>query len=245
MWHPLLQKYDWYWRVEPGINFYCDMEYDPFTFLRENGKVYGFVITIPDVHSTIPSLWSTAKQFFDSHPQYIAEDNALGFVLDWDGWQDIREETERAEAHSQVHGEGYNLCHFWSNFEIGSFDFFRGEAYTSYFRALDAAGGFYYERWGDAPVHTLGLVALTGRTQIHHFSDIGYYHPPFWRCPHDRESYTSGRCLCPTAGIDMDNENIDFEPFSCLPRWWRRAGRQHVFNFTTGLRVDHPRDPYA
>jgi len=46
----------------------------------------------------------------------------------------------------------YNLCHFWSNFEIASLDFWRGEAYMKYFETLDKAGGFYYERWGDAPV---------------------------------------------------------------------------------------------
>lgn len=33
----------------------------------------------------------------------------------------------------------------WSNFEIASMDFWRGEAYTKYFEYLDATGGFYYE----------------------------------------------------------------------------------------------------
>lgn len=42
-------------------------------------------------------------------------------------------------------GETYNLCHFWSNFEIADLDFWRGEAYEKYFEALDKAGGFYYE----------------------------------------------------------------------------------------------------
>jgi Glycolipid 2-alpha-mannosyltransferase len=44
---------------------------------------------------------------------------------------------------------------FWSNFEIGSLDFYRSEAYTAYFEHLDKAGGFFYERWGDAPVHSI------------------------------------------------------------------------------------------
>ena len=66
----------------------------------------------------------------------MAPGNALNFLVDdEEGWN----------------GE-YNLCHFWSNFEIASLDFWRGEAYIKYFEALDRAGGFYYERWGDAPV---------------------------------------------------------------------------------------------
>ena len=31
----------------------------------------------------------------------------------------------------------YNLCHFWSNFEIVDLSFFRSEAYTAYFNYLD------------------------------------------------------------------------------------------------------------
>ena len=30
--------------------------------------------------------------------------------------------------------------------------FLRSQAYIDYFNYLDQAGGFYYERWGDAPV---------------------------------------------------------------------------------------------
>jgi hypothetical protein len=34
-------------------------------------------------------------------------------------------------------------------------------------------GGFYYERWGDAPVHTLAAAMLLKPEQLHHFSDVG------------------------------------------------------------------------
>lgn len=61
-----------------------------------------------------------------AHPEYIPEDNALKFLSD-DG------------------GQTYNRCHFWSNFEIGDLNFWRGEAYTKFFEHLDSAGGFYYE----------------------------------------------------------------------------------------------------
>lgn len=46
---------------------------------------------------------------------------------------------------SDNNGDTYNRCHFWSNFEIGDLDFWRGEAYTKYFDFLDSKGGFYYE----------------------------------------------------------------------------------------------------
>lgn len=28
-------------RVEPNVEFYCDLDYDPFLFMQENNKKYG------------------------------------------------------------------------------------------------------------------------------------------------------------------------------------------------------------
>jgi alpha 1,2-mannosyltransferase len=52
----IMQKYDFYWRVEPCIpdkivadvvtEYYCDVYYDPFKFMRENGKKYGWVMSM-------------------------------------------------------------------------------------------------------------------------------------------------------------------------------------------------------
>lgn len=48
-----------------------------------------------------------------------------------------------------------------------------------FFEYLDKAGGFYYERWGDAPVHSIGAALFAKKEQIHWFEDIGYKHEPF------------------------------------------------------------------
>lgn len=66
------------------------------------------------------------SEFITEHPQYLADDNAMKFLSD-DG------------------GQTYNLCHYWSNFEIADLDFWRGEAYTKFFDYLESKGGFYYE----------------------------------------------------------------------------------------------------
>jgi hypothetical protein len=39
--HPLLDQYDYYWRVEPDVDYYCDVDYDVFKFMRDNNKKYG------------------------------------------------------------------------------------------------------------------------------------------------------------------------------------------------------------
>ncbi|KAF8590598.1 glycosyltransferase family 15 protein [Ramaria rubella] len=191
--HELLKDYEYYWRVEPNVRFYCDLDYDPFLIMKDQNKVYGFTVSLYEYEATIPTLWQTTKEFIKEHPEYISKDNAMAF-LSADG------------------GETYNRCHFWSNFEIGDLKFWRGEAYSKYFEYLDKAGGFYYERWGDAPVHSIGAALFARKDQLHFFEDIGYRHEPFQHCPQG-ESHARGKCWCDV------NENFDKEWYSCLKQY--------------------------
>lgn len=175
--HPLMQKYRWYWRVEPGVKFYCDIEYDLFKYMQDNDYKYGFTISMHEFRETIPTLWNTTLEFVKKHPEYVAKDNLLKFVSD-DG------------------GKTYNRCHFWSNFEVADMEFWRGPAYSEYFDYLDQTGGFFYERWGDAPVHSIAAAFFLNKTQFHHFEDLGYYHGPYTACPTTQELRRKGRCTC-------------------------------------------------
>ncbi|GMG27171.1 unnamed protein product [Ambrosiozyma monospora] len=80
--HPLLDDYEWYWRVDPGINILCDINYDLFKYMKDNNKVYGFTITLPEYIATIPTLWDVTKEFIKENPQYVAEDNLMDWVSD-------------------------------------------------------------------------------------------------------------------------------------------------------------------
>lgn len=191
--HPLLANYDYYWRVEPGVKFFCDLSYDPFLVMQDQNKVYGFTISLFEYIETIPTLWESVKEFIQEHPEYIPEDNGMKFLSD-DG------------------GETYNRCHFWSNFEIGDLRFWRQEAYVKFFEHLDRAGGFYYERWGDAPVHSIGAALFAKKDQIHFFEDIGYRHEPFQHCPQGA-AHARGKCWC-----DVSN-NFDWEWYSCTNKY--------------------------
>ena len=157
---------------------------------------------------------SRGSDFLKTHPEYLAEGNAMDFISD-NG------------------GEEYNLCHcelpdpvlpmnadvscfaVWSNFEIADMDFWRAPAYTAYVDYLEATGGFYYEvgpghcffpqsltyrvfhqRWGDAPVHSIGVALFAKKDQIHFFDEIGYEHAPYQHCPREKKSWQSGSCGC-------------------------------------------------
>ncbi|KAH8116552.1 glycosyl transferase [Phellopilus nigrolimitatus] len=177
--HELLAQFKWYWRVEPGVAYPCDIPFDPFAYMIENNKRYSFTITLEEWEETLPTLWDRTRDYMSEYSEYIAENNALPYITD-------------------DNGETYNKCYFYSNFEVADLDFFRSDAYLAYFNYLDVTGKFYYERWGDAPVHTVAAAMFLPRDQLHYFRDIGYYHAPYYNCP---ESPTSDqlRCECKPA----------------------------------------------
>ncbi|PVV03066.1 hypothetical protein BB560_002473 [Smittium megazygosporum] len=194
--HPLMLKYEFYWRIEPDVDYYCNIDYDPFLYMKQNNKLYSFVISLKEIPTTIPSLYE--------HTLRYAVDNNLSssffnFFSNKDG--------------------SYNLCHFWSNFEIASFKFFRSELYEKYFNYLDSTGNFYYERWGDAPIHSLAAGLFLSPDQIHFFDDIGYRHDKFSHCRQPQNQLepliiNENVCYCPP-----NVETIDFKPFSCIPNY--------------------------
>ncbi|KAI9472005.1 MAG: nucleotide-diphospho-sugar transferase [Benjaminiella poitrasii] len=194
MMHPLLDGLDYYWRVEPGVKFSCDIDYDPFRLMQERNIKYGFTIALREYRATIPTLWQTTVEYAKSHPQYIyprtRPDSLLRLVSHDNGWS-------------------YNLCHFWSNFEIASVKFMRSEGYQSYFRYLDKAGGFFYERWGDAPVHSIATALMLKKSDVHWFYDIGYKHDNFEHCPMEEKWLVNSKCYCDPA------TSFDVNPGSC------------------------------
>lgn len=193
--HPLMLNYEYYWRVEPSIELFCDISFDPFRYMKDHNKKYSFVISLYEYWETIPTLWDSVKTFMKKHPEHIPEGNAMEFVSD-DG------------------GESYNKCHFWSNFEIGSLDWLRSQEYIDYFTSLDLDGGFFYERWGDAPVHSIAASLMLKKEQIHFWNEIAYYHVPFTHCPSDEKTRLDLRCSC------KPEENFDWKGYSCTNRWF-------------------------
>lgn len=126
--------------------------------MRDNNMKYGFNMNILDDARSFPSLWSRTRSFINAHPEFIHPDADLDWLLD-------------------THNSGdYNNCQFFSNFEVGDLNFFRGEANEKYFNWLDRGGGFYYERFGDAPIHTLSVAMFVPKSEIWFFRDIGYQH---------------------------------------------------------------------
>lgn len=150
--HSLLRDLEYYWRVEPESKYLCDIDFDPFIFMKENNKKFGklclpatdhyfsfitshthtkiaFVINDGERIENIPTLWEATRNFITSNwPLIQPWDDSIQPLLTNKGWQH------------------YNGCLFWNNFAIYSLDYMRSSAYRAFFEYLDKEGGFFYER---------------------------------------------------------------------------------------------------
>lgn len=180
--HPAILPYRWYWRVEPSISFTCAITYDPFVEMEKHDKKYGYTIALWEKGTTVPSLFRRISEYKErlqiaTTPLWTALINPA--PLPWPFRRVLTWFRNRDQ-----YGDMWNMCHFWSNFEIADMTFFRSDAYRNLFRFLDEDGGFYYERWGDAPVHSLAAALLLEPQELHHFSDFGYVHANLQYCTH-------------------------------------------------------------
>lgn len=219
-----LAPYNWYWRVEPNIKYSCDVPEDPFRTMVDGGKVYGFALAMTEDKRTVRKLWKTSRDYFEKRASWNAS------VPEGDSYDTIQHTSlgfieQNTDTNLLVRGD-FNYCHYWSNFEIGSLAFFRGPDYDGYFEALDRTGNFFYERWGDAPVHTIAVSYLLPPEKIHYFDNTGYYHEKIGNCPRDRKVFKALNCACSRY------QDFSWKKYSCVPRWFK------------GLRLDSPHEAH-
>lgn len=146
-----------------------------------HGKKYGYTIALWEVDNTVPGLFRAVSDF--KKEKRIATTNLWRSMIKA-SWAPIPFRAMLSLLPwRDASGDAWNLCHYWSNFEIANMDFFRSRDYRDFFEFLDRKGGFYFERWGDASVHALATALLLEPHQLHHFQDFGYYHDPWRVCP--------------------------------------------------------------
>lgn len=175
-----------------------------------NNKTYGFTIAVKELRETVPNIFRYASAY--KRKNKLKSQGLWEMFVEKAEEREEREEKEKAKEHEKsqkyqkplpqeiidsepdysgipnfksdaMEGETYNMCHFWSNFEIARLDFFRSKEYNDFFEMMDRSGGFWMERWGDAPIHSLAAGALLGPRDIHYFRDFGYRHTTIQHCP--------------------------------------------------------------
>ncbi|PYI11118.1 glycosyl transferase [Aspergillus sclerotiicarbonarius CBS 121057] len=232
--HPLLMKYEWYWRLEPEIKYFCDITYDPFIKMAEANKTYGFTIAVKELRETVPNIFRYASAYKRKHN--LASKGLWEMFLEKPEEEEPKPEEEKQEKLPEeilqnepgentvpdvdpeaMEGEKYNMCHFWSNFEIARLDFFRSKEYEEFFDMMDKSGGFWMERWGDAPIHSLAAGVLLSPGDIHYFRDFGYRHTTIQHCPANAPARQLPRIPWLETTTEDEKERIEEDEYWANP----------------------------
>ncbi|KAG5993566.1 hypothetical protein E4U43_003471 [Claviceps pusilla] len=76
-----LQTYDWFWRIEPGVQFTHDVKFDVFRFMRDHNIAYGSNrASLGPTHLT--SLSHDVKRFLEKHPDLLHAEANLSWLLE-------------------------------------------------------------------------------------------------------------------------------------------------------------------
>ncbi|KAG5953239.1 hypothetical protein E4U53_006252 [Claviceps sorghi] len=76
-----LQTYDWFWRIEPGVQFTHDVRFDVFRFMRDHNIAYGSNrASLGPTH--LPSLSHDVKSFLEKHPDLLHAEADLSWLLE-------------------------------------------------------------------------------------------------------------------------------------------------------------------
>lgn len=164
----------------------------------ENNKTYGFTIAVKELRETVPNIWRYASA-------YKRTNNLTSKGL-WEMFVEPKPEPEKKEPIPEpetpalpeeillsepgrnglpdidpeaMEGESYNMCHFWSNFEIARLSFFRSKEYEDFFEMMDRSGGFWMERVCQSlPVFPRSMVV-----RLANCSSSGVMHPSILLLP--------------------------------------------------------------
>lgn len=145
---PSLDKYEFYLRLDTDSVIPRPVLWDPFVLMKAQKCDYAYNYFMAE-HPTklVDGLWETYLRWAES-----------------EGVQESRVSYVRSVVTNSTTSEYFGGL-FFNNFEMATFRVKRHELYRSLFRYIDTTPpfGIVQLRWGDAPVHTLGvLTVLTG-----------------------------------------------------------------------------------
>lgn len=136
---------------------------DPFMKMMEANKTYGFTIAVKELRETVPNIFRYASAY--KRKNNMKSKGLWEMFLERPTEEEAPPEAEKMEKLPEeilqsergvnnlddidpeaMEGESYNMCHFWSNFEIARLDWFRSKEYEDFFQMMDRSGGFWMER---------------------------------------------------------------------------------------------------
>ena len=147
---PELKPYKYYMRQDTDSEILSPIKVDVFDYMEDHGYVYGYVAILDDQPCFCADLWSGVAAYLARNP-------------DMKTYKTLYDEIEELKI-------------FYNNLELCDLEWFRGEAWQSFFTEIDRLGGIYQYRWGDAPLRYLGVNLFADPDKVCHIKNIHYRH---------------------------------------------------------------------
>lgn len=165
--------YDYYWKVPVGSSLGCDVNYDVFEYMNQNGIQYGWLLmqkTLPDVNT---GLINHIEDYLKTSP--ITSEENVDFVSKY-----------------------IQSCSFVTEFELASLSFFKSAQYQSFFNFLDQFNGIFYQEWSENAIKTLAVSLFLPKKLVKFFSDlpVEYLTYGITNCPPNPTFYWENKCTC-------------------------------------------------
>ncbi|KAI8880146.1 glycosyltransferase family 15 protein [Backusella circina FSU 941] len=177
--HPLLKDLEFYWKVQPGSLYSCDIPDDPFQQMKKDSKKFSFLLTMTENHLAAVGFENTIKQFIANNKRLI---------------QPIKNKRRLGEYKGKL-----SNCHIWNNFMIVSLPFLRSNQYRILFEHVDNTGGFFYDRWSDSFLQTIAVSLFLNKKEISIADLAGYSYAEAGVCPAKFKIYKNLGCTCQPA----------------------------------------------
>lgn len=142
-----LSQYDYYMRLDVDSYILNKIPFDIFGKMKKDGLKYVYRMVMTEHSKVAVGLKDLALDFFAKNP-------------------DLNKAAPRIKK----------LRLFYTNFEICDMAFFRGSTWQRYFAAIDARGGIWRHRWGDAPIRWIGLKHLLMPSEMYCLKAMTYFH---------------------------------------------------------------------
>jgi hypothetical protein len=162
---PSLQRYEYYWRLDTDSILTGPPVVDPFVTMQQRKCDYGFNRLKGENPHVAVGLWETFQDWAKS----TGSTKSAWF------------QSVKRFATSPL-TQQYWAPMYYNNFELGTMRLKRHKLYNDWFEHVDSKEpfGIFRHRWGDAPLHTLGVMAVVAAEGWHvcNFTkaDVGYRH---------------------------------------------------------------------
>lgn len=151
---PSMDQYEYYWRLDTDSLVTAPVAMDPFRHVfQQRGCEYGYNRLKGENPHVATGIWDSFLRWTEEEEKSAATTEDAAKVKQMKSLV-----TELATFPPLGN---YWAPMYYNNFEMGTFRMKRSAVYQSYFRYVDSHEpfGIFRYRWGDAPLHTLGVWA--------------------------------------------------------------------------------------